>query len=94
MRYRWAERVGGVLFAGAMVNFLAFIVHCAAIGGSADHGKQVAERYYVGDHGRYTEVTAWQWQAMRVHEVSVLVTFSLAVFVAGPLFAYAERIRR
>ena len=94
MRRRWAERIGQILFAGAMVNFLAFIVHCMAIGGSANHGKRVAGQYYVGDHGRYTEVTAWQWQAMRVHEVSVLVTFSLAIFAAGPLLAYAGRIRR
>jgi hypothetical protein len=87
-RRRWAGRVGGALFAIAIMNFLAFSVHTRNLGGNAD--KRDEGRYYVAAHGRYTEVTEQQWRAVRAHEVAVFVTHPLGLLVGAPLLAYSQ----
>jgi hypothetical protein len=93
VRRRWAGRIGGILFAIAIMNFLAFSVHTRSLGGSAGNGKRVDGRYYVGAHGRYTEVTERQWREARAHEVAVFVTHPLGLQVGGPLLFYSQRRR-
>ena len=93
LRRRWAGGIGGALFAVAIMNFLAFSVHTSYLGGSAIRGKRVEGRYYVSNHGRYTEVTEQQWRAVRAHEITVYVTHPLGLIVGGALLAYAQRRR-
>jgi hypothetical protein len=48
-------------------------------------------RYYVSSHGRYTQVTEQQWQAVRLHEFARYVTHALGLVVGGGLIAYSQR---
>ena len=91
---RWAGRVGGALFAVAMVNFIAFFVLSLAWGGDALSGKVADGRYYLGHKGRYVEVSEARWRASRAHALSVIVTHPLGVIVGGLLLNYARGRRR
>lgn len=56
LRRRWAGRIGGTLFALAVVNFLAYSVHAGELGGSAYRGEPVAGwRSVSADGQEYTE---------------------------------------
>jgi hypothetical protein len=92
-RRRWAGWVGGVLFAVAIANFLAYSVHTQNLGGSADAARSVEGRYVVSSHGKFTEVTEDQWGTVRAHEAAVFVTHPLALLVGVPLVLYARRGR-
>ncbi len=94
MRRRWARWIGGVVFAIAVINFLAFFVHCMTLGGSAGNGKRVEGWYFVGEHGRYTEVSEQQWRIIRVHEISLFVTHPVGIVVGGGLLMYARFARQ
>ena len=48
---------------------LAFFVFTAIIGGSARLGYQEGERYFVGNHGDYTEVSQTIWKISSVLEI-------------------------
>jgi len=89
-RRRWAGRFGGVLFAVAIANFLAYSVHTRNLGGSADSYKRDEGRYFVSSHGKYTEVTEEQWWAVRAHEIAMYVTHALGLLVGVPLIAYYQ----
>ena len=91
VRRRWAGRIGGTLFAVAVMNFLAFSVHTQSLGGSAGNGRRADGHYFVGSHGRYTEVTEPQWRTVRTHEVTVFVTHALGLLVGAPLLVYWQR---
>ncbi|MBX9628659.1 MAG: hypothetical protein K2X82_32985 [Gemmataceae bacterium] len=91
MSVRLARRVGLVLGVVALANFAAFFVHTYAIGGDPWNGKREGGRFYVGDHGRYTEVTERRWRLAEVHTVAFLATHGLCVLVGAPLAIYARR---
>jgi hypothetical protein len=91
---RWADRIGGALFAVAVVNFTAFFVLSLSWGGDALNGKVVDGRFYLGHKGRYVEVSEARWRASRAHAVSVLVTHPLAIVGGGLLLNYARSRRR
>lgn len=93
LRRWWAGWIGGVLFAVAIMNFLAFSVHTSHLGGSADSSRRVKGRYYVSAHGKYTEVTEPQWRAVHAHEITVYVTHPVGLIVGGALLVYAQRHR-
>ena len=61
-----------------MVNFLSFFVIAVRNGGDAINGKQEGDRYFVMEHGRYTEVTPQFFAYSRVHAISVWVTHGIA----------------
>jgi hypothetical protein len=66
-----------------IVNFLAFFVIGMFIGGSALLGQSVGGLYFVGDHGRLTQVTHSVYVYSWIHTLSQLLTFPLFVFGAG-----------
>jgi len=59
------------------LNFLAFWLIGASIGGGAQLGRITGGRYFLGDHGRLTEVSAWVYWYSWVHTASQAVTFPL-----------------
>jgi hypothetical protein len=91
---RWAGRIGGALFAVALVNFTAFFVLSLAWGGDALSGKVADGRFYLGHKGRYVEVSEAKWRASRAHAISVWVTHPLAIIGGGLLLNYARGRRR
>jgi ABC-type Fe3+ transport system permease subunit len=89
-RRRWAGRIGGVLFALAIANFLAYSVHTQNLGGGADSYKPEEGRYFVSSHGKYTEVTEEQWRTVRTHGIATYVTHAIGLLVGVPLIAYNQ----
>lgn len=53
--------VGVLLLVVAVLNAVAFVVTTIVLGGSALAGKVDGGKYYVGEHGQYTEVSQEVW---------------------------------
>ena|SRR5215510_5882365 len=66
----------------AMLNFFAFLYGDLIIGGDAINGKIDGGKFFVGDHGKYTEVTEGVYRYSRFHTLSLFVTHPLGM-VAG-----------
>jgi hypothetical protein len=66
----------------AMLNFFAFWYGALILGGDAGNGKEDGGRFFVGMHGKYTEVTEGVYRYSRFHGLSLWVTHPLAM-VAG-----------
>lgn len=66
----------------AMLNFFAFWYGALVLGGDAGNGKEEGGRFFVGAHGKYTEVTEGVYRYSRFHLLSLLVTHPLGM-VAG-----------
>ena len=71
--------ISTMLFALAIVNFIAFSTTSSRLGGSAMNGYAADGHYFVGSHGAYTEVSAETWQRNLLHGRSVGVTHTLAI---------------
>ena len=63
-----------------LLNFLAFWAIGATIGGSALLGKSAGGAYFVGDHGRLTQVSHLVYVYSWIHTLSQCVTLPLGVF--------------
>ena len=66
----------------AMLNFFAFWYGALILGGDAFNGKEDGGRFFVGMHGKYTEVTEGVYRYSRFHFLSLLVTHSSGM-IAG-----------
>jgi hypothetical protein len=67
-----------VVFVIALINFASFFVIAVTNGGDAINGNREGDRYYIMEHGRYTEVTPQFFAYSRIHAVSVWVTHGIA----------------
>ena len=74
-------KVAILLLTIAALNFVWFFQISCVIGGNALIGKVDADSYFVGNHGKFTEVSSWVWHYSRIHTYSTWVTHGLA-FVA------------
>jgi hypothetical protein len=63
-----------ILLGIAIVNFLAFIIVAAFLGGDAVNGMMKDGHYYLAQHGRYTEVPRAVFDYSRHHVYSLIVT--------------------
>jgi hypothetical protein len=71
-----------VVWIGAIANFVIFWSVAVWCGGDALNGKIVAGHYFVGSHGRYTEVTKAFFDYSRLHALSATITMPLAMLCA------------
>lgn len=76
------NRFCAIVFAVAIINFVAFMIGSAALGGDALNGTSEGGLYYVSDHGKRTEVSAAAFTYSRLHGFSLLITHPLAMFCA------------
>ena len=76
-----------------MANVASLFLVGLLIGGSAVLGKVVAGRYFVGDHGHYTEVPQWVWIYSWAHAVSQVGTVPF-IFIWGLCVARRSRMTR
>src|SRR5215831_9649657 len=90
MQTHWATCIAhkpvGVLsgiLAALCVNLVSWVVFTMTQGGDALNGKVEGGRYYLGSHGRYTEVSARKYQFSRCQTVSNMVT--LAILIGGSM---------
>lgn len=74
--------LASILILVGMLNFAAFMVATMILGGDAVNGKADGQRYYVGNHGRYTEVSQSTFEYSRWHTYSIWITHPL-MFVGG-----------
>jgi hypothetical protein len=70
--------LGAVLFFGGLANHFVFWHASVMHGGSPSGGKVENGRFYVMNHGKYTEVSEAAWQYLRIHERTIWITHPLA----------------
>ena len=83
----------GFLIAIGMLNFLAFGIIAACLGGDAVNGRSENGHYFFSSHGKETEVSAAVFNYSRIHVYSVFITHPLAI-VCGIILGSMERNNR
>src|SRR5438270_12793528 len=78
------------VFVVGFVNFFVFLVVSQYLGGSAANGFVRAGHYYLGEHGKYTEVSHAMFRYSQIHEYTLFVTHPLALIS----LAYAASIKK
>jgi hypothetical protein len=73
-------------FLAGCLTLAGFILEDVLMGGSAQNGKLEDRKYYVGAHGKYTEVSKVLFEFSRAH-----FYFTLLVFVPSLLAALLSR---
>ena len=71
-----------MVYTVAIVNFVAFLIGAAALGGDAVNGKSEGGRYFVADHGKLTEVSKAAFTYSRFHCYALWVTHPMAMICA------------
>ena len=79
MSDKLATRLCCVVFFVSIANFAAFAIVAAILGGDAVSGKIQDGHFYLGSHGKYTEVSQATYDYSRLHTHSVWVTHPLAI---------------
>ena len=78
-----------VICALCVLNFFVFAIVAGVIGGDAVNGKAVGGHFYLGSHGKFTEVSEDVYTYSRWHVFSLLITHPLAALTG--YFAKKER---
>jgi hypothetical protein len=75
----------------ALLNFLVFMAVALYLGGDAVNGKIANGHFFLGSHGRYTEVSETLFTYSKWHTYSVVLTHSLA-FIGACLVGRRPRV--
>ena len=75
------KRTACIVFSLCWLNGCAFFVHTSVVGGGASIGRIENGKYYVGSHGRYTEVSRSTYRCCWWHELSFAATTLIALFI-------------
>jgi hypothetical protein len=78
-----------IVFGLCALNFAAFMLGAAYLGGDALKGGIRDGRYLLMSHGTYTAVSREVFEYSRLHALSIEVTHPLA-FAAGALVMYLQ----
>ncbi|MFN2542406.1 MAG: hypothetical protein ABR514_09610 [Chthoniobacterales bacterium] len=78
------------IFVIGFANFFAFMVVSQYLGGSAANGFVRAGHYYLGEHGKYTEVSYRLFRYSQIHGCTLFITHPLALIS----LAYAGSIKK
>lgn len=70
-------------FAQAPINLLAFVAVTHQLGGDAINGRVVNGHYFLGSHGRLTEVSASVFAYSQWHAMSLFLTFPLGLLAGA-----------
>src|SRR5437588_9340214 len=68
-----------ILAVAVLLNLASWTAFSITHGGNALNGKIEGDRYYVGSHSRYTEVSASQFQFSRWQTISNLIIMPVVV---------------
>lgn len=80
---RVVRQVCELVFLFCIANITVFLMIIGMIGGCACSGKIEDGRYYVGNRGKYTEVSAAVYRYSLYHSYSVMVTHPLGFAAMG-----------
>lgn len=73
-----------LIFAGVgFGNLLLFVAIGMLLGGTAPLGQASNHQYFLGDHGRMTQVPLWIYSYSWIHTMSQFITFPLGIYAAG-----------
>jgi hypothetical protein len=64
---RWLTKLAAIAILLGLANAFVAIPVAIALGGLADNGKIENGRYFLGDRGRYTEVSRGVWSYSKFH---------------------------
>jgi hypothetical protein len=93
-RLRGAQRRGNRWSAFAAIVLLNFVVFWwvgVLYGGDALSGKVVGDHWFLGEHGRYTEVSRAFWAYSYTHAVLTILSFA-ALFVSWAIGIVTGRV--
>ena len=74
------------LVAIGILNFASYVIVALSLGGDAVNGKTEGGRFYLCEHGHYTEVSQSIFEYSRYHTYSVWMTHPLAMLGAYLLY--------
>ena len=83
---RWIQ----ILVIIAAINFVAYIIINLRIGGDAWNGYKKDGLFYLGSHGRYTEVPENLWVYSYFHTIALWTTHA-SVFIAAAILLSTKR---
>jgi hypothetical protein len=87
-RLRFQIKAGAiVLFLSTLLNSLVFGIVTLICGGSPHGGKVEGGRFFVMNHGEYTEVSTAVWDFLSIHEVVTWIAWPPAMVALGIAFA-------
>jgi hypothetical protein len=92
---RWrrvVSLIGAVLCCGGFLNYLVWWAICISIGGDASLGKVEDGKYFLGSHGRYTEVSESTFVYSQWHTRSAWL--SLALTLPGGFLSWCVKPNR
>lgn len=73
-----------IFIIGWLVNFLVFMAINLYLGGDALNGKIEDGHYFLGSHGKYTEVGYYTFIYSKIHTILFLITnFVLVLYLVG-----------
>lgn len=78
-RRRLLAYLAGAAVLVGFLNFVWYIAEASVMGGIAALERSTNGRYYVSNHGQYTEVSESAWRRNLLHGTTVLVTHPLAL---------------
>lgn len=86
---RWLPWLAIAVIVLGFLNFVAFLLVSAALGGDALNGHVTDGHYYVANHGVYTEVSQAAWTASRAHALFTMGSWPLVMLaIAFLIFRY------
>ncbi len=65
----------------AFLNFFVFMVHTSLVGGSPGNGKIENGKFYLGEHGHYTEVSRSTFERDKIYEFASGIAFLIGLFI-------------
>jgi hypothetical protein len=86
------KRIASTLVVIGILNFASFFIIALSLGGDAVNGKREVGKYYLCEHGHYTEVSQAVFKYSKLHVYSVWITHPLALL--GGFFLNRERKRQ
>jgi len=81
------------VFLIAWLNFTVYWIVGVSLGGFADIGRVEGGRYFLGSHGRYTEVSEAVFTYSRIHGKSTLITHGLMFASVLPFLIFRKRLK-
>ncbi|MCE9609194.1 MAG: hypothetical protein K8R23_03090 [Chthoniobacter sp.] len=88
------KKLSTIIFAVAIINFIAFAIGTAVLDGDAVNGKSEGGRYYVANHGKLTEVSRAAFTYSRFHCYAVWITHPLAMIFGLLFYRQKQREKR
>lgn len=86
-----AEIIATIMILIGVLNFMTCMAFCINIGGSADNDGIRDGKYFVTEHGKAREVSAFTFKLNKIQSMSLLITHPTAIIGMLILMRCANR---